>query len=109
MSLHPHPFTAVPPETARVARAVFPKSNLYMRLRDELGAIYEDEAFARPHMRHSTPRGDGSKPQHLKRTTGSGRELKARSRRASVGTACGGPAIKGKQKPIYNISSLPPP
>jgi transposase len=46
MSLHPQPFTAVPPETARVARAVFPKGNLYMRLRDELGAIYEDGAFA---------------------------------------------------------------
>lgn len=46
MSLHPQPFTAVPPETARVARAAFPKGNLHMRLRDELGAIYEDEAFA---------------------------------------------------------------
>ena len=45
MSLHPQPFTAVPPETAHVARAVFPKGNLYIRLRDELGAIYEDEAF----------------------------------------------------------------
>lgn len=36
MSLHPTPFTAVPPETARVARAVFPQGNLYLRLRDEL-------------------------------------------------------------------------
>ena len=45
MSLHPQPFTAVPPETARVARAAFPKGNLHLRLRDELGAIYEDAAF----------------------------------------------------------------
>jgi hypothetical protein len=40
MSLHPQPFTAVPPETARVARAAFPQGNLYMHMRDELGAIY---------------------------------------------------------------------
>jgi transposase len=46
MSLHPTPFTAVPSETARVARAVFPKGNLYMRLRDELGALDEDGVFA---------------------------------------------------------------
>jgi hypothetical protein len=37
MSLQSTPFTAVPSETARVARAVFPRGNLYMRLRDELG------------------------------------------------------------------------
>src|SRR5262245_4201405 len=46
MSIHPHPFSAVPEETARVARAIFPNGNLHMRLRDELGAVYEDEAFA---------------------------------------------------------------
>src|SRR6201987_1688120 len=46
MSLHPQPFTAVPSETARVARAAFPQGNLYMHMRDELGAIYEDVAFA---------------------------------------------------------------
>ena len=46
MSLHPQPFTAVPPETARVAHAAFPQGNLDMRLRDEIGVIYEDEAFA---------------------------------------------------------------
>jgi hypothetical protein len=46
MSLHSMPFTAVPEETARVARAAFPQGNLYMRMRDEIGVIYEDEAFA---------------------------------------------------------------
>src|SRR5262244_80358 len=46
MSLHPQPFTVVPPDTARVCRAAFPKGNVYMRLRDEVGVIYHDEAFA---------------------------------------------------------------
>jgi len=46
MSLHSKPFTAIPQETARVARAAFPQGNLYMRMRDESGVIYEDEAFA---------------------------------------------------------------
>jgi transposase len=46
MSLHPEPLAVVPEETARVARAAFPQGNLYMRMRDELGGIYEDEAFA---------------------------------------------------------------
>jgi transposase len=36
----------IPPETRRVAQAAFPKGNLYVRWRDELGPLYEDEAFA---------------------------------------------------------------
>jgi transposase len=36
----------IPEETQRVARAAFPKGNLYMRMRDELGEIYIDEEFA---------------------------------------------------------------
>ncbi|MEJ2738184.1 MAG: IS1182 family transposase [Anaerolineae bacterium] len=46
MGLHPQDFSVVPEETARVARAAFPKGNAYMTLRDELGVIYEDYAFA---------------------------------------------------------------
>src|ERR671938_398179 len=46
MSLHPKPIGPVPEETARVAHAVFPRGNAYLRLRDELGPIYEDRAFA---------------------------------------------------------------
>jgi len=46
MSLQPQSFTAVPVETVRVARAAFPQGNLYMRIRDEIGGIFEDEAFA---------------------------------------------------------------
>jgi transposase len=36
----------VPTETARVARAAFPKGNVYLRLRDEVGVFYADKAFA---------------------------------------------------------------
>jgi transposase len=46
MSLQPGPVPPVPAETARVARAAFPKGTPFMRMRDELGAIYDDEAFA---------------------------------------------------------------
>jgi transposase len=35
-----------PEETAWVARAAFPQGNLYMRMRDEIRGMYEDEAFA---------------------------------------------------------------
>jgi transposase len=46
MSLHPYPAGPVPESTARVARAAFPKGNAYLRLRDELGPVYADDAFA---------------------------------------------------------------
>src|SRR5947207_640214 len=45
MSLHPQALPPIPEETARVARAAYPKGNVYMQLRDELGTIYQDEAF----------------------------------------------------------------
>src|SRR5258708_32880323 len=35
-------------EMGRVAHAVFPRGNVFMQLRDTLGAIYTDEAKARP-------------------------------------------------------------
>ena len=46
MSLHPQAIGPVPEETVRVARAAYPKGNLYLRLRDHLGTIYEDGQFA---------------------------------------------------------------
>jgi transposase len=45
MCLHPHSVDPVPKETARVAKAAFPKGTTYMTMRDELGAIFEDEDF----------------------------------------------------------------
>ena len=45
MSLKPMPIPPVPAETARVARAAFPKGNLYMKLRERVGTIIQDEDF----------------------------------------------------------------
>ena len=46
MSLRPHTLESVPEETARVARAAFPKGNPYLLLRDTLGTIFQDDDFA---------------------------------------------------------------
>ena len=46
MSLQPCPVPPVPTKTVRVARAAFAKGNVVSRMRDELGAISDDEAFA---------------------------------------------------------------
>jgi transposase len=35
----------IPELTVEVARAAFPKGNLYLTMRDELGTIFEDEQF----------------------------------------------------------------
>ena len=43
MSIHPQPIDPVLEDTAHLARAAFPKGNLYMRMRDVLGTIYDDE------------------------------------------------------------------
>lgn len=45
MSLNPQAIEPVPQETTKVARAAFPKGNIYMKMRDELGTFYEDEQF----------------------------------------------------------------
>jgi len=46
MSLQPHAIDPVPEETARLARAAYPRGNVYIQLRDELGTIYQDQSFA---------------------------------------------------------------
>jgi transposase len=45
MSLRPGPVPPVPDETARGARAAFPGGNPYLRMRDELDAVFEDAQF----------------------------------------------------------------
>ena len=45
MSLKPEPIQPVPIETARVAKAAFPKGNLCITLRVRLGTIFRDEDF----------------------------------------------------------------
>ncbi len=46
MSLRPADEWNIPEETVRVARKSFRKPNLWIRLRDELGVLYPDSAFA---------------------------------------------------------------
>lgn len=46
MTLHPTPVTPVPEETTRIARAAVPKGNVYIQMRDVLGALYTDQQFA---------------------------------------------------------------
>ena len=55
MCLHPSPVDPVPEETARVARAAFPKGNPYLRLRDELGTVFGDDDFADLYPRRGQP------------------------------------------------------
>ena len=42
MTLKPHDWTKIPAQTAQIAKAAFPKGNIYMKMRDELGALYTD-------------------------------------------------------------------
>jgi transposase len=46
MSMYAREMGTIPEETVRVARAACPKGTLAMRLRDELGELYQDEYFA---------------------------------------------------------------
>src|SRR5579862_9911652 len=46
MSLQPRDNTLIPEETIRIAKAAFPKGNIYMKMRDEFGTLYEDPQFA---------------------------------------------------------------
>ena len=46
MSLQPQEIAPVPEETQRIARAAFPRGNIYVRMRDEIGTIYDDPMFA---------------------------------------------------------------
>jgi transposase len=55
MSLKALPIPPIPEETARVAHAAFPRGNVVMQLRDTLGTIYTDEAFADLFPTHGQP------------------------------------------------------
>jgi transposase len=46
MSLKAMPIPPVPNETADIACAIYPDGNIYMRMRDELGTLFEDGDFA---------------------------------------------------------------
>lgn len=45
MSLQPEERNGIPTLTIMVAQAAFPKGNLYLRMRDEMGILFRDEQF----------------------------------------------------------------
>lgn len=45
MSLQTQPLFDIPELTAEITRAAFPKGNIYMQMRDELGVFYDNEQF----------------------------------------------------------------
>jgi transposase len=53
--LRPQPISPVPPETARIAHAAFPKGHPYLRLADELGTLFTDATFAALFPTHGQP------------------------------------------------------
>ena len=55
MSLPRDSVPPVPTETARVAQAAFPAGNVYMRMRDEVGTLFDDELFADVYAREGQP------------------------------------------------------
>ncbi len=55
MSLPVHPVEPVPEPTVRIARAAFRKGNLYLRMRDELGVLFNDTDFARLYPQRGRP------------------------------------------------------
>lgn len=55
MSMKPQPIPPVPEETKRVAQAAFAKGNLYVQMRDELGAIYSDDLFSKLYAQEGQP------------------------------------------------------
>lgn len=55
MSLKPTVVEPVPKQTARVARAAFPKGNLYLSMRDKLGTLFEDLDFTDLYPRRGQP------------------------------------------------------
>jgi len=55
MSLPRDQLPRIPPETVRVAQAAFPGGNVYMRMREELGTLFDDEQFAAVYAREGRP------------------------------------------------------
>src|SRR5690242_1777676 len=46
MTLHAQTEFSIPEETIRIARAAYPRGNTLMKIRDALGTLYQDQAFA---------------------------------------------------------------
>jgi len=43
--IKPQEIDPIPEETARIARSSFPKGNLYIKMRDEIGTLFCDKDF----------------------------------------------------------------
>ena len=55
MSLAPSSDSRIPQETSRIARAAFPSPSRFMQMRDHIGTIYDDAAFAELYPRRGQP------------------------------------------------------
>src|SRR5262245_49873784 len=55
MSLKPAVIGPIPVSTAQVARAAFPRGNVYLTLREELGTVFRDEDFVDLYPEHGQP------------------------------------------------------
>src|SRR6185503_5595806 len=55
MSLRPEAVEPVPELTARVAKAAFPRGNVYLTMRQELGTLFTDADFAAVYPRRGRP------------------------------------------------------
>jgi transposase len=55
MSLHPQATYPIPEDTQRVARAAFPRGNIYMHVADRLGTLYHDVQFSALFPRRGQP------------------------------------------------------
>jgi transposase len=53
--LRPMRIEPVPPETARVAHAAFPKGNRYLKLADEMETLFTDDTFQALFPTHGQP------------------------------------------------------
>ena len=53
--LRPMQIGPIPSETARIARAAFPKGNRYLRVADELETLFTDDAFLALFPTHGQP------------------------------------------------------
>ena len=65
MSLKPSLIEAVPSEIIRVARPAFPKGNLYISIRNELGTLFEDTDFTALADEISILTSNGRSPKNL--------------------------------------------
>ena len=45
MTLHPQKGWTIPPQTIEVAKAAFPKGNVYMKMYEQIGQLYQDRDF----------------------------------------------------------------